>query len=490
MFSRIGGYVSNISYGLYNVGGVEHHPDVHSLKFDPNNNNMMFSGTDGGVHKTLDILSGSVAWTSLNNNYQTYQFYHVAMDPTTSSNGIIGGAQDNGTKIGGTDLGNLDNTSMTSYYGGDGVAVGFAKRDGGTSNQYYYGSQRGRARTNYGGFRNINPVPNGSSLNGFVTYFYLDPDNNDHLYFAGNTTQPGYSDFYRTSNAATITTAINASNWIDMGNLPSGTNIGAMATSRGSYSSSSYMMIGGTDGDVYRLDDPQNKSDLSTAVTMVLPGSSSGSYVSGISVHPTNPDIAMVVLANYGIASIYVSSNASSISPTWNLAERNLSSHSIRAAAIAEVGAETIYFVGTARGLYSSADPLNIDWDLEGANEIGLAVVSGLVYRPSDNKMLIGTHGNGAWETTVQNTTLSITNNSNLNTKIQLYPNPTRAEINVNNLSILNNASFKIFNVSGKMMSSGILINNKVDVSQFNSGLYFMTIITNDIVETVKFIKK
>jgi len=490
MFSRIGGYSSNVSYGLYNVGGVDHHPDVHALKFDPNNNNIMFSGTDGGVHKTLDISSGSVTWASLNNNYQTYQFYHVAMDPTTGSNGIIGGAQDNGTKTGGTDLGNLDNTSMTSYYGGDGVAVGFAKRNGGTSNQYYYGSQRGRARTNYGGFRNINPVPNGSSLNGFVTYFYLDPDNNDHLYFAGNTSQAGYSDFYRTSNAATITTAIDASNWIDMGDLPSGANIGAMATSRGVYSSSSYLMIGGTNGDVYRLDDPQNKSDLSTAVTMSLPGSTSGTYVSGISIHPTNPDIAMVVLANYGVTSIYISSNARSIAPSWTLAERNLSSHSIRSAAITEVGAETIYFVGTARGLYSSADPLNVDWDLEGVNEIGLAVVSGLVYRPSDNKMLIGTHGNGAWETTVQNTTLSITNNAELNTKIQLYPNPTRDEINVKNLSLLNNASFKIFNVLGKMMSSGILTKNKLDVSQFNSGIYFMTIVTNDVVETVKFIKK
>ena len=103
--------------------------------------------------------------------------------------------------------------------------------------------------------------------------------------------------------------------------------------------------------------------------------------------------------------------------------------------------------------------------------------------------MLIGTHGNGAWETTVQNTTL-YTNNADLSRKIQLYPNPTRDEINVKNLSLLNNTSFKIFNVSGKMMSSGILTNNKLNVSQFNSGLYFMTIVTNDTVETVKFIKK
>jgi len=42
-FTRIGGYVSNTSYGLYQG----HHPDIHALVFDPNNNNILYSGTDG-----------------------------------------------------------------------------------------------------------------------------------------------------------------------------------------------------------------------------------------------------------------------------------------------------------------------------------------------------------------------------------------------------------------------------------------------------------
>ena len=41
-FNRIGGYVSNTSYGLYSVGGVDHHPDIHALIFDPNNENVLF----------------------------------------------------------------------------------------------------------------------------------------------------------------------------------------------------------------------------------------------------------------------------------------------------------------------------------------------------------------------------------------------------------------------------------------------------------------
>ncbi len=31
----------------------------------------------------LDINVDQVAWQNLNNNYITYQFYHIAMDPTT-----------------------------------------------------------------------------------------------------------------------------------------------------------------------------------------------------------------------------------------------------------------------------------------------------------------------------------------------------------------------------------------------------------------------
>ena len=107
---------------------MKHHPDIHALVYDPNNANILFSGTDGGVHKTTDINVDQVAWQNLNNNYITYQFYHIAMDPTTGSNFVMGGAQDNGTKYGGTDVGLADNTTMHHYYGGDAVAVGVARR--------------------------------------------------------------------------------------------------------------------------------------------------------------------------------------------------------------------------------------------------------------------------------------------------------------------------------------------------------------------------
>lgn len=478
-FLRIGGYASNANYALY----ANHHPDIHVLEFDPNNSSILFSGTDGGVHRTANIAASSISWTSLNNNYQTYQYYHVAMDDTNGSNAVIGGAQDNGTTIGGTDIGLVDNTTMSSWYSGDGVGVGITRRNGGANFQFYYGSQSGDVRTNYPGFRSIAPAGSSSQ---FVTYFYLDPASTNALYYAGLST------LYMTTDAENVTTAINASNWTNMGSVSPSQNLRSFATTWGAYSAASYLLIGGENGRVFKLDDPQNAASLASAVDVTPTGASTaaGSVVSGLAVHPTNPDIAMAVYANYGITSIYVTTNLTTTA-TWTLVERNLSAHSIRSAAIAEVGGETIYFAGTARGLYSSDDPTTKDWEIEGPNEVGFSLVSGLVYRPSDSKLLIGTHGNGMYETTVENT-LSVNSYTEVDNKIKLYPNPAQSEINFksNNFTFTENTNYSIIDISGKIVASGIVNNKKVDVSGLNSGLYFVSVSANGLKQTLKFIKK
>ena len=227
-FERIGGYISNTSFASYGSGdaaandGDTHHPDIHDLVFSPFNADILFSGTDGGVH-TTDVTSGTVRWTTLNNDYQTYQFYHVGMDPQAGSDLVIGGAQDNGTALGGTTIalpGVVNSTDMFDFFGGDGVAATIGRR--GTTNDVanvdlYFGTQFGSLFAN-GPFRAgsaggvnvfISPLdpsvtqaflhdiaPNGASSSIFVTYFHLDPDSNT-LYYADGTT------LYRANNAQT-----------------------------------------------------------------------------------------------------------------------------------------------------------------------------------------------------------------------------------------------------------------------------------------------
>ena len=115
-FDQIGGYASPDGYSCY----PNHHPDIHLIIFDPFNPDQLISATDGGVHET-NALMETVEWTSLNNDYVTYQFYHIAISPEEGNGMVLGGAQDNGATL------NTGGTSATIISGGDGASVGIGE---------------------------------------------------------------------------------------------------------------------------------------------------------------------------------------------------------------------------------------------------------------------------------------------------------------------------------------------------------------------------
>ena len=470
-FVRIGGYANATGYAQYS----NHHPDIHALVFNPFSTSVLFTGTDGGVHKTTNITAGVVSWTSLNNNYQTFQFYHVGMDPLSGSDIVMGGAQDNGTTVGGVDWGLPDKTTHYSYVGGDGVSVGISRDD--ICLPFFLGYQGGFIYRDCPIGEEITPELSDSQ---FVTLFHLDQDNNNALYYAGK------GQLFRTSDATNVTT----SDWDDLGFLPGFGLANAdewlqtFSTSWGAYNpATSYLLIGGDKGHIYRLNDPQNVLDVSTAIEITPAAASTGTFpsiVTGLAIHPTNNNIVLATYSNYGTNSIFLTTNATAPTPTWTLVERNLSAHSIRSAAIVVANGETSYFVGTARGLYSTPDPVNVDWAREAPSQIGFAVVSDLKYRPTDNKLLIGTHGNGMFEATISST-LGVEDFNNISSLIKLYPNPVQNELNVKlpqaeGIQI----NYTISNLLGQTISKGTLKNDKIDVSQISKGMYILQLKTND----------
>ncbi len=502
MFSRIGGYRGPGTYALYSEGGVNHHPDVHALEWGTLDTDILYTGTDGGVHKTDDINSTFTIWQNLNNNYLTYQYYHVNMVNEAGNDFIIGGAQDNGTTIGGINSGNSNESSMSDYFGGDGAAVAVAKEIVGFSLDgyiVYATTQNGRIlRGNQTQLTaDIRPVESYDSANNpeyypsqFVTYFHMDQDNPLTLYYASN------HRILRTNSAETV----DNDSWELVGGLPFSERVTTFETSRGTYNAaSSYLFIGGRGGNVYRLDDPQNVTDLSS-IKKITPSivltstvdANEGQYTSDIAVHPTNSDIVMVTYASYGsdIKNIFITSNATSDNPTWTEVERNLTAHSIRAGAIAEVNNEITYFVGTARGLYSSGDPTNSDWSLEGGSVMGIPVISGLVYRPSDNMFLIGTHGNGMFETNL-NSTLSTRDNRVNKINMAMYPNPSQFELHFasNDFELDDTTKFSIYDIKGKEVIKGKLKSKTIDVSSLSKGIYIVNLNQKNSSVSRKFVK-
>lgn len=487
-FIRIGGYASNNTYGSY----ANHHPDIHALVFSPFNNSVLFSGTDGGVHRTDNIAAATVAWNSLNNGYQTFQYYHIGIDPILASDLVIGGSQDNGTILGGTTIGMPNLTQQTSATGGDGGASAIFT-DIGCPLGFYSSVQNGTLYRFCNGYTEITPrvsigVPPAEDVlypSQFVTYFHLDPDNNNAMYYAST------DNLLRTTDAVNVT----QDTWTDLGDTTTAfghsDHFEFFSTTRGTYNAaSSYLLMGGDSGHIYRLDDPQNATNISSAVD-ITPGSASTSFptiVSGLAIHPSNPDIVLATYSNYSVNSIYLTTNATDASPSWTLVERNLSTHSIRSAAIAEVAGQTLYFVGTARGLYSSTDPTTTDWVREAPTQIGFAVVSSLAYRANDRHLLIGTHGNGMYEATVSDV-LSIDDINNVSNEISLYPNPATTTINLDVPVSKNDLKYAIINVSGQLITKGTTSNNQVDVSNLTSGIYFVQLDIDGKTGVKRFVK-
>ena len=58
--------------------------------------------------------------------------------------------------------------------------------------------------------------------------------------------------------------------------------------------------------------------------------------------------------------------------------------------------------------------------------------------------------------------------------QIILYPNPVKTVLNVKNIS--KKAAYKIYSAGGQLVSSGFIVNNKIDVTRLPSGLYVIDI--------------
>ena len=416
----IGGYSTDFSTNMY----ANSHPDMHTLVFDPSNSKRAFVGNDGGIQIANDITAPTVNWTMIT-NYQTLQYYSVALDPEIGKLNFEGGAQDNGTWYRDASFYFGSRTNVNDYvnlFGGDGVAVDIAKINAGKQ-LTYFGVQSGTIirdelinNASYPGAlirpKIVDMNSNGSGGYGdFITNYKLSNANTEILFYAN------YHKLFRTTSASTV----DSSKWTRMTGVENAVNIvgdnsisiRAMDFSWGSYLTTHAMYFGTNAGKIYRLDDYANAS--ATAVPADITPIGISGNLADIAVNPNDDNEIMAVVSNYGVTSIWWTYNAKSATPSWSNAEGDLTLPSIRSCAIvpkkdASNNPYTEYYVGTSVGLYSTqnigktlgATPAgSIIWSREGASVLNYAVVSSLDYRPEDNTLLIGTHGNGMFYTVI-----------------------------------------------------------------------------------------
>ncbi|MCB0515698.1 MAG: T9SS type A sorting domain-containing protein [Chitinophagales bacterium] len=169
------------------------HADKHEIVFDPTNPEVVYICSDGGISKSTNAGKEFPDFDNINKNYNVTQFYSVAAG---HSGEVMGGAQDNGTRLINFTLNSM--RASIEVNGGDGgyaeisnikPNVMFAAFVGSGENGGQSGGYLLRSGNGGEGFArffddNIDCLPNGSSggcsgngnmdNNGlFVTPFYL-----------------------------------------------------------------------------------------------------------------------------------------------------------------------------------------------------------------------------------------------------------------------------------------------------------------------------
>lgn len=423
----IGGYNPDQTNAHY----PSHHADQHLLLFFPSNSEKMLSTHDGGLSRTTRALSDSVTYISLNNGYLTSQFYTITQDQSTYTETMIGGMQDNGAYI--RDAPGI-NTTWNRLINGDGGYMGISPN----KDFVYTGFQNGlifritlNSTNEIVGFGRVDPAGAGESSNQeylFINPFLLDPENPNKMFVAGGNT------LWRNHNLLQIPNGSNNKTSLGWEQLPD-TRIGTgIYTSLEKSKDVVYAGIYRQQPSITKVSSASTPEQEVTAKNLGFSVFPSAGYISCISAAPDNPDIMLVTFSNYEIPSIYLSLNGgdSFVDVSGNLEEFPDGSGdgpSVRWAEIVPTPTGYKYFVGTSIGLFStelneSSTSANTTWVKEGAQEIGKSIVTMMNYRSSDGRMVIATHGNGAYRAFIDNpvrTTEPETDDFKLG---QNFPNP------------------------------------------------------------------
>jgi len=496
----IGGYYIGSVEGDGNWGVYEnHHPDQHDLLFLPSNDSVMLSATDGGVFRSENTFQDTVFWTSLNNGYYTTQLYGVTISRNANSNVMHGGFQDNGNFV---NFSPNPTSHWNMPFNGDGCFAGIADNE----EDFYLTIQRGvmykmKLDTNAErlAFNRMDPISADSTYYMFINPMVMD-ENSDIIYWAeGNR-------FWRNNDVANIPYN-NSHQKSDLGwhkysdTLPNTSmKISVIETSK---NPANVVYFGTNTKYIYRIDNANVGDPPLNMITNIPTGTNA--FCSDIAINPDNADEIMVVYSNYSIYSLFHSKDGG---VSWMKVAGNLEQNpsgsgngpSCRTAEIIPLGNDTLYLVGTSVGLFATAhlDGINTIWEQIGSQTIGSVVVEFLTYRQNDGLLVVGTHGNGIYQTNISSVgdVLAIDEKQSRLAKINIYPNPTSNKVNLEFTSDkTTNANWTLYNELGKSILKGKkkLYNGEnsigIDLKNLKRGVYFVSLEVDGKIITKQIIK-
>ncbi|TDQ16439.1 putative secreted protein (Por secretion system target) [Algoriphagus boseongensis] len=345
--STNGGYSFSptTAWSLPNSIGYNH-ADVHVLEWV---GNTIYSGSDGGIYKSIDYADN---WTDLTSGLGIRQFYRISNSKTNPAL-VMGGAQDNGTSI-------YKNNGWIDWLGADGMDNIVSPLD---ANLIWGTSQYGSMyRTTNGGssYSSISEPATGN----WVTPIAVESNT--------NTIYAGWNGVYRSTDLGVSWTKIS-------GNvITSNLNTLFVAPSDSKYI---YASVGGT---LYVTNDGgSNWSNYSI-----------GSTISSIGIHPNNPERIWITTTSSANRLLYSEDAGATIS---NIST-GLPSMAGRSVVIDDTPQEGVY-VGMNIGVYYKNNQMT-SW-VNMTENLPLVAVNEVELVPNAGKIRVGTYGRGIWESPI-----------------------------------------------------------------------------------------
>ena len=351
-------------------------------------------------------------------------------------------------------------------------------------------------------FNRMDPASVDSSDYMFINPMVMDK-NSDILYMAAK------NKLWRNNDIANIpynnSHAKNDLGWEMFSDTISNPNM-LITTIETSVSPANVVYLGTKYKKIYKIDNANIGDPSLLELTSPLTGSNS--YVYDIAVNPVNADEVLVVYSNYSVYSLFHSIDGGQ---NWNKVAGNLEQNasgsgngpSCRSAKIIPLGNSTLYLVGTSIGLFGTSvlNDNNTVWEQVASQEIGSVVVETLTYRGSDGLLVVGTHGNGIFQTNLSSIgdVLSAENQvQSFDVDWNIYPNPTAGEITLKcTLAKPSKIKINVIDELGKKVKATHLYNgikgvNNIQLDLFNlkSGIYFVSLTIDGEQFTQQIIKK
>jgi len=365
---------TNISYWTGSCASYVH-ADIHAIEFRPNNLDQLIIGNDGGVSYSNNAGDGSgSSFAERIKDYNVTQFYACAMNNTSGSNVYLAGAQDNGTNR----FSNAGINATTEVRGGDG-AFCFIDQDNPNLaiSSYVYNTY---ALSTNGGINFTTTLSNNQTKGDFINPADYDSDENI-LYSAGDA-----NEVLRISGIGGTPSSQQSFILSLGGGSPTAIRADAFTTGR--------IFVGTNNGGIYRVDDAHTANPTATGI-----GGSISGYVSCIDIGANDNEL-LVTLSNYGVKSVYYTSNGGT---TWTSKDETiygLPDMPVRWALFNPNNFKQV-MIATELGVWSAEDITltNPGWE---PSNTGLSNVrcDMLQYRTSDKQVAIATHGRGLFTTT------------------------------------------------------------------------------------------